>query len=362
MSVQKLPGGTRGNPRGPGWLAKIMMPIMLRIHPPEGGPFPGAGPAVPHAPSGRSRGRRDGPCDACRRRGRGMVVVASASGAAGHPGWSAQHRSNPLLCSASTSTYCYHGRGRACRRSRNWRGRGLPHDADRDRNRGSPLPRQLEQEGSRVQEELRPWGVTAKRRRWRWIAQVLLAVTGALSALSASVTLGGFSMLDRAELGLLTEDEAVAWGSLAENVGLVVIVLTLATAVPFLTWLHRTVGNVPFLGGGVPRWSPTASVVWWFIPIAFAFMPYLVMRELKGRLQLPGASILIPVAIWWAAWIGAEFVARIASRGGSDHDRPDPSHAHLVSIRGCAAGGCCRLGDPGLCAAFSPPPAVEPNS
>jgi hypothetical protein len=136
-----------------------------------------------------------------------------------------------------------------------------------------------------------------------------------MSALSASLILGGFALIDRAGLGLLTEEEAVGWGSLVDAVGLVVVVLTIVTAVPFLTWLHRTVGNIPFLGGGVPRWSPTASMVWWFIPIAFAFMPYLVMRELKRRLRIPGVNTLIPIAIWWVAWIGAEFVARVASRG-----------------------------------------------
>ena len=41
MSVQKLPGGTRGTRGAPGWLAKIMMPIMLRIHRRQGDRFQG---------------------------------------------------------------------------------------------------------------------------------------------------------------------------------------------------------------------------------------------------------------------------------------------------------------------------------
>src|SRR4051794_26690127 len=39
MSVQKLPGGTRGTRQPPGWVGRLMTPLMLRIHRRQGDHF-----------------------------------------------------------------------------------------------------------------------------------------------------------------------------------------------------------------------------------------------------------------------------------------------------------------------------------
>ena len=41
MSLQKLPSGTRGTRQPPGWLAKIMKPVVMRMHRRQGDTFQG---------------------------------------------------------------------------------------------------------------------------------------------------------------------------------------------------------------------------------------------------------------------------------------------------------------------------------
>lgn len=88
-----------------------------------------------------------------------------------------------------------------------------------------------------------------------------------------------------------------------------------ALAVAFLAWLSRTVEITPVLGGGTPRTSPAWSIIWWFVPIAFLWKPYTVVREVWERLATPerkgGAWLVVS---WWVAWIATGVVDRAAAR------------------------------------------------
>jgi deazaflavin-dependent oxidoreductase (nitroreductase family) len=87
MPVEKLPGGTRGNRQPPGWLGKIMMPILMRVHRRQGDRFQGQDLVYLTTVGARSGERRTNPVARFDDGSGGWVVVASAGGTAKHPGW-----------------------------------------------------------------------------------------------------------------------------------------------------------------------------------------------------------------------------------------------------------------------------------
>jgi deazaflavin-dependent oxidoreductase (nitroreductase family) len=87
MPVQKLPGGTRGTRQPPGWLARIMMPVMMRVHRRQGDRFQGQDLLYLTTVGAKSGERRRNPVARFDDGGGGWVIVASAGGTAKHPGW-----------------------------------------------------------------------------------------------------------------------------------------------------------------------------------------------------------------------------------------------------------------------------------
>jgi len=87
MSVDKLPGGTRGTRRPPGFIARLLMPIMMRIHRRSGDRFQGQELLYLTTTGAKSGERRTNPVARFDDSGGGWVIVASAGGTAQHPGW-----------------------------------------------------------------------------------------------------------------------------------------------------------------------------------------------------------------------------------------------------------------------------------
>jgi deazaflavin-dependent oxidoreductase (nitroreductase family) len=87
LAVEKLPGGTRGTRRPPGLLARIMMPIMIRIHRRSGNRFNGQDLLYLTTVGAKSGERRTNPVMRFDDGGGSWVIVASAGGTAQHPGW-----------------------------------------------------------------------------------------------------------------------------------------------------------------------------------------------------------------------------------------------------------------------------------
>ena len=87
MSIEKLPSGTRGARTPPGVLGRIMTPLMVKIHRRGHDRFGGMDLLYLTTVGARSGQRRTTPVARFDDGQGGWVVVASAGGAATHPGW-----------------------------------------------------------------------------------------------------------------------------------------------------------------------------------------------------------------------------------------------------------------------------------
>lgn len=87
MSVEKLPGGTRGTRQPPGFLGRLLMPIMIRVHRRSGDRFQGQDLLYLTTTGAKSGQRRSNPVARFDDGGGGWIIVASAGGTAQHPGW-----------------------------------------------------------------------------------------------------------------------------------------------------------------------------------------------------------------------------------------------------------------------------------
>ena len=87
MAIRKLPEGTRGARTPPRFLAKAMTGLLVRVHRRSGDRFNGMDLLYLTTVGARSSRRRTTPVARFDDGAGGWFVVASASGAAHHPGW-----------------------------------------------------------------------------------------------------------------------------------------------------------------------------------------------------------------------------------------------------------------------------------
>jgi deazaflavin-dependent oxidoreductase (nitroreductase family) len=87
MSIDKPPAGTRGARTPPRLLGRIMIPLMTRIHRLSKDRFAGMDLLYLHTVGAKSGQPRTSPVARFDDGAGGWVVVASAGGAATHPGW-----------------------------------------------------------------------------------------------------------------------------------------------------------------------------------------------------------------------------------------------------------------------------------
>jgi deazaflavin-dependent oxidoreductase (nitroreductase family) len=87
MSIEKIPGGTRGGRLPPGPVSRLLTPLMMRMHRRGGDRFQGMDLLYLTTRGARSGQLRTAPVARFDDGRGGWVVVASAGGAARHPGW-----------------------------------------------------------------------------------------------------------------------------------------------------------------------------------------------------------------------------------------------------------------------------------
>lgn len=116
------------------------------------------------------------------------------------------------------------------------------------------------------------------------------------------------------------------FGDFARTFAIVQLLTGLGSLILFLVWFYRANANVRAMGADGLMGSPGLSVAWFFIPIAFLFMPFVVMRDTWKASGSPrdwqGQSTDPLLGFWWAAMLVTHLAASASFRlwlsGGYD--------------------------------------------
>lgn len=142
-------------------------------------------------------------------------------------------------------------------------------------------------------------GPLAAAARWGLYADALVCAV----SVAISLTQGGAALYE---------------GQLAQAFGIVQLIVTLGSLVLFLVWFYRANANVRAMGADGLMGSPGLSVAWFFIPIAFLFMPFLVVRDTWKASAMPrdwqGQPTPPLIGFWWAFFLASQIAATISFR------------------------------------------------
>lgn len=164
--------------------------------------------------------------------------------------------------------------------------------------------------------------------RSRWTKALLLAtlVISLVGIFSGLLQLG---LLEQAENGDISEAQAAANDARQQMIGIVQVVLYLATAVAFLAWFHRVHKSLSHLGGREFKYSPGWAIGGFFIPFLNLVRPLQVMREawhgsdpagLERDMGSSGPSLRnalgTPALLgwWWAFFLVSGFLGNTVMR------------------------------------------------
>jgi Domain of unknown function (DUF4328) len=121
----------------------------------------------------------------------------------------------------------------------------------------------------------------------------------------------------RYEEGAATADEVNRAIERSGVVGLVILVVFLATVVAWLMWQHRSHANLHAAGGPRLGFTPGWAVGWWFVPIANLWKPFQAMRELhEASTGDPDWRPRAPALLgwWWGGYLTFNILDGIAGR------------------------------------------------
>jgi len=166
----------------------------------------------------------------------------------------------------------------------------------------------------------------AERSRARWTTYLLLTCL----ALDAAAIACGFSqraLLARLAAGVqLLPGDAATHDARHKVIGLLKLAAFLATAIVWLTWLHRAYGNLGLVGSKRSRFPQGWAVGYWLIPFVNLVRAYQTMKDLwlrseslndrDGYDKLPAPAFL---AAWWGiyvTWAALERVFTFIARDG----------------------------------------------
>ena len=137
----------------------------------------------------------------------------------------------------------------------------------------------------------------------------LLGAAAALDLIAALSDLAEIRLLDRARAGLpITFEEATANDARQGAIGLLQLLIFLATGVVFIVWLHRAYSNLPALGATRLRFGKGWAIGGWMVPIWNLFRPKQIVNDAwRGSDPALPASYEVtwterPVPAWWQVW------------------------------------------------------------
>jgi Domain of unknown function (DUF4328) len=126
------------------------------------------------------------------------------------------------------------------------------------------------------------------------------------------------------DIELAPGENMSVWLLLIGLVGIVQVLVYIATFVFFLVWLFRVYKNLTPLRAPNPEYTPGWAVGWWFIPFANLVKPFQVVREawlqsdpdFDSNLNFLSNSISAPVffGFWWGFWLLSNIAGNIVSR------------------------------------------------
>lgn len=155
-------------------------------------------------------------------------------------------------------------------------------------------------------------GIGVLRQRERVAVFAMYAVM-AISALTAV-----FEVMEIAGIVDLVEEPDTSLALVYVGVLLINFVIYIGAVIAVAMWIHR--GHRNLHEAGIPdlKFSPGWAVGWYFVPIAFLFMPFQAMRELwtvsHNRSASFSASAPGNLGMWWAFWIIGNILGNVSFR------------------------------------------------
>jgi hypothetical protein len=139
-------------------------------------------------------------------------------------------------------------------------------------------------------------------------------------AQAARWALYGDALVDAAAIAiaLVQGPQALLEGDIAGPFAVLQLLTYFGGLILFLVWFYRANANVRAMGADGLMGSPGLSVAWFFIPIAFLFMPFVVVRDTWKARAAPrdwqGQPTPPLLGFWWAAFLATNLTATISFR------------------------------------------------
>lgn len=153
-------------------------------------------------------------------------------------------------------------------------------------------------------------------------AILLIYIMMALQILFAFSHYLQYELLGNLEKGIVEYDDAQSNDTRQQFIAIIIVVMSIVSAVTFIQWFRRAYFNLHTLTDGLKYTEGWAAGAW-FVPILNLFRPYQIMRELfeeSSRIiseKMGGFNpkpYLIFVNLWWALWIFSNVLSNIAFR------------------------------------------------
>ena len=162
-----------------------------------------------------------------------------------------------------------------------------------------------------------------------WISTAMTLILGLHSCFE-------YELLERMKVGDYTMDEANLNDSIAQVLGILILIITIINIVIFLNWFARSYANLK--KAGIKSYTTHGSAVGnWFIPFVSLYKPYQNIKEVwdkyTKKLQLPKDENKPKFGAWWTLWILTSILGQISARLSFSADTIDEYIASdLISI------------------------------